>query len=158
MLTEVTIFDKKYNIPTSWADVPYKKYIELMEVESLDKQLQILTGITDEDLSRLSAGQKGGLLMLISFTSEAPDIYTSKDYKEIGKDTYGKLESAKIALQKVDKPYKAILDILKIYTGEDMSEEPTSIVAPIGAFFLLNCLLSSSDTNVLMITNQRQSI
>jgi hypothetical protein len=145
------------NIPTSWADVPFKKYIQFLDCTTNLEQAACLTGIDMLTLHQLNSEGLGAIMMLLSFMHEAPIAYLDeakqKEY-DINRDTYWKLEMAKAQLIAADKPYKALIDIAKTYTGVDYSDKPTDEANPICAFFFLNSINSSSDTNASEITNQ----
>ena len=146
------------NIPTSWADVPFKKYIEFLDCTTNLEQASCLTGIDMLTLHQLNSEGLGAIMMLLSFMHEAPNAWldeASQKKFDINRDTYGKLETAKANLiMNSDKPYKALIDIAKTYTGVDYSDMPTDEANPVCAFFFLNLTLSSSDTNASEITNQ----
>ena len=143
------------NIPTSWSDVPFKKYIEFLDCTTNLEQASCLTGIDMLTLHQLNSEGLGAIMMLLSFMHEPPNAWLEEEKRhDINRDTYGKLEMAKAQLIAADKPYKALIDIAKTYTGVDYSDMPTDEANPICAFFFLNLTNSLSDTNDLGITNQ----
>jgi hypothetical protein len=146
------------NIPTSWADVPFKKYIEFLDCTTNLEQASCLTGIDMITLHQLNSEGLGAIMMLLSFMHEAPNAYLDeakqKEY-DINRDTYGKLEMAKAQLiMNSEKPYKALIEIAKVYTGVDYSDVPTDEANPVCAFFFIHSIIFSRDINGLGITNQ----
>jgi len=129
----------KLIIPTSWSDVKYKDFIKFLDCEDSLSQVSCLVGISKESLIKLTSEGLSTIMMAMSFMNTLPEAYF-KDLNqiEVAKESYGKLEVAKAALIKAEKPYHALIDILKIYTGTDYSDQPTTIAHPLGAFFLTN--------------------
>ena len=151
------INNKQVNIPTSWQDVTFEKYIAFLDCETSLSQVSTLLDMPVTVLDKLNSEGLGAILMAMSFMQESPAAYSSElPNVDIGKESYEKLELSKAALMAVDKPYKALIKIVKIYTNVDYSQMPTSIANPIAAFFLTSCLSSLNDTKDLTNTHQAQ--
>ena len=136
------------NIPTSWSDVPYKKFVQYAKLDNQLEQVSILIDVEKDKLERLNSESLGSILMAMSFTTEEPSAYMAElNSTDVGRESYGKIEMAKAILLGNEKPIDAVLPILKLYTGIDYADMPTDIVHPLGAFFLLSCIAFSSDTN-----------
>jgi hypothetical protein len=144
-----TLIDKQINIPTSWHDVPFKNYIKFLDCEDSISQAETLLELEKGTLSKINSQGLSAILMAMSFMSEPPEAYNSELSKiNIAKESYGKLEMAKSILMRVEKPYMALIDIVKIYMDIDYSDRPTSVAYPLAVFFLNNCtdfLKSTSD-------------
>ena len=61
-------------IPTSWSDVPYKKYILYTKTDNQIEQVSILVGIEKAKLEKLNSESLGAILMAMSFTTEEPSV------------------------------------------------------------------------------------
>jgi hypothetical protein len=139
--------NEKVNIPTSWTDVKYKDYIRYLECTTAIEQASVLLGVPIDTLNKMNSESLGALLMAMAFMNDEPNAYLPELQQiDIGKATYGQLETAKALLQRHEKAYKAIIDIIKVYTNIDYSDYPTDIVHPLGSFFLLSCLSSLNAT------------
>ncbi len=135
------ISGKEYTIPTSWNDVPFNKWVKFVPCDNVLSQIEALTDIPKDDLLALNSEGLGAILGVLEFMNEAPDSFLAEDKKiDIGRDTYGKVETAKAILMQHEFTYQALPKIVQIYTGEDYSDRPTSEAYPLGAFFLLNYL------------------
>jgi hypothetical protein len=140
--------EKEINVPTSWNDVPFKKLIEFLDKDTAISQAACLLDIKESELTKLTSESLAAMFAALSFSSELPDAYIPEIQKlDIGKGTYLQIEMAKAKLQAVDKPYKALNDILLIYTGKDYSNDPSPFPYALAAFFLTNLYYSLSDTN-----------
>ena len=147
---------KERNIPTSWADVPFKKYIEFLDCTTNLEQASCLTGIDMITLHQLNSEGLGAIMMLLSFMHEAPNAWLEESKRhDINRDTYGNIAMAKAQLiLNSEKPYKALIEIAKVYTDVDYSDVPTDEANPICAFFFMKSINSLSDTKDLGITSQ----
>ena len=135
------------NIPTSWSDVPYKKFVQYAKLDNQLEQVSILIDVEKDKLERLNSESLGSILMAMSFTIEQPNAYmTELNSIDVGRESYGKLEMAKAIIMSNEKTIDAVLPLLKLYTGIDYSDTSTDIVHPLGAFFLLNYNSFSIDT------------
>jgi hypothetical protein len=147
-MIEVKLNGESINIPTSWEDVPFKNYIKMLSATNNIEILNSITGIDKETLLQLAPDAFGTLFMLISFTNEAPPAtLTTPIPFDIGKESYGKIEVAKAKINAAEKPFMVLIDLLKLYTGVDYSDRPTTEANPIGAFFLLNSINFSPAIN-----------
>ena len=130
-------------IPTSWRDVPFKNYLAYLDAETNIDKAAALTGISKDTLTQLEPSGFGTLFMVLSFMNDAPPAYyDNTDGFDIAKESYGKIETAKALIAAAKKPHHAIIEVVKIYTGKDISDAPTSEANPIAAFFLLSCMTS----------------
>ena len=135
------------NIPTSWSDVPYKKFVQYAKLDNQLEQVSILIDVEKDKLERLNSESLGAILMAMSFTIEQPNAYmTELNSIDVGRESYGKLEMAKAIIMSNEKTIDAVLPLLKLYTGIDYIDTSTDIVHPLGAFFLLNYNSFSIDT------------
>lgn len=132
-----TIGTKIVQIPSSWFDVPFERFIKWMDCETAMEQVSCLIDVSKEQLERLNSESLASIMLATSFMSELPEAYNSELNKiDVGKESYGKIEVAKAALINAEKPYKALIKILEIYTGQNYSTQSTSIAYPLAAFFL----------------------
>jgi hypothetical protein len=124
-------------IPTSWHDVPFERFINWMDCETALEQVSCLLDVSKDQLERLNSESLASIMLATSFMSELPDAYVAEENKmDIGKESYGKVEVAKAHLIAAEKPFKAMIPILKVYTDVDYSKLPTTISYPLAAFFL----------------------
>jgi len=151
-MTEVKINEVAYAVPTSWNDVTFKEYCDVIRAKGkpLSERLSCYSGIPIEIVDKLNLTQLNYLLGCLEFM-DSPDTldafvmaYESKI--EIGEEMYWRVENAKQVIQKVDVPMLAGAEVVKIFTadedgngGEDISNEPVTKVIGRVAFFLSGC-------------------
>jgi hypothetical protein len=108
-----------------------------MDCETALEQVSCLLDVSKDQLERLNSESLASIMLATSFMSELPDAYVAEENKlDIGKESYGKVEVAKAHLIAAEKPFKAMIPILKVYTDVDYSKLPTTISYPLAAFFL----------------------
>ena len=92
------------NIPTSWSDVPYKKFVEYAKLDNQLEQVSILIDVEKDKLERLNSESLGAILMAMSFTIEQPNAYMAElNSIDVGRESYGKLEMAKAIIMSNEK-------------------------------------------------------
>jgi len=142
-----TLNGEVVKIPTSWEDVPYKNYIAFTKVDKPIEKASALLALPYTTLENISSEQLGAILMAMSFMVEEPSAYMAElNTIDIGRESYGKIETAKAIIGGSKFPIDAVLPVLKVYTGIDYADSATTIVHPLGAFFLLNCNGFLTDT------------
>jgi len=133
------------NIPTSWREVKMKDFVKFQKAETNLEKASALLGLDTSELQTITGDGLGSILMAMSFFNEPPNAYLDEAMQiDIGKETYGKIEVAKAHLQSAENGVDALIPILKVYTGQDHSDTFVDDIYPLGAFFLLSCLNSSS--------------
>lgn len=147
----------EYNIPTSWADVPYKQAIEVIKTKEPDLALCKLIGIDIELLNSLQNKSVATLYNCVSFISdisimennEPKEKYKDFDY---GSKSYGDTEKVRnIISQNKDKSFLDLApEIINHLTGDDISEEPFSEIIGTVGFFLNQWIASTSNIQNLM--------
>lgn len=158
-MIEVKVCDKIYNIRSSWMDVTYKQYCEILLAQDLSwsKRLHIYTGIEEKILARMKLNGLTYLLDAVSFMDDPDTVnefaFPYESDLKIGHETYGKLEQAKQALTNAAHPMLAAGEVVNIYTGEDIAEKKVTDVMGCIAFFL--SALESSWTNTSGLLNTK---
>jgi len=147
----------EYDIPTSWADVPYIKAIEVIKIKEPDLALCKLIGIDIELLNSLQNKSVAILYNCVQFISdvsimeknEPKEKYKDFDY---GSKSYGDTEKVRnIISQNSEKSFLDLApEIIKHLTGDDISNEPFSEVIGSVDFFLKQWMLSTASTMSLM--------
>jgi hypothetical protein len=91
------------SVPTSWADVTLQQFIDW---QCSDRPaIEVLGGITTEQLHRLGVNDAGYLLNLLAFAVELPDPPVTPGLKDVGEASYGQMVLATQYLQQhPDKP------------------------------------------------------
>jgi hypothetical protein len=143
----------EYEIPTSWADVPYIKAIEVIKIKEPDLALCKLIGIDIELLNNLQNKSVAILYNCVQFISdvsimeknEPKEKYKDFDY---GSKSYGDTEKVRnIISQNSEKSFLDLApEIIKHLTGDDISNEPFSEVIGSVDFFLKQWMLSTAST------------
>jgi hypothetical protein len=142
-----------YNVPTTWYDVPYKTAIEVIRQKEPDNALCLLIGIDLETLNSLQSKSVATLYNCVSFVEdisimENTDVlekYQSVDY---GSLPYGDTEKVRQYISKNND--KSFLDlapeVIKLLTGDDISEEPFAKIIGSVDFFLKQWMVSTAST------------
>lgn len=140
-----------YDVPTTWYDVTYTKAIKIIKMEEIDDVACELIGIDKETLNSLQNSSVNILFNCIDFIkdvsifkSEEPDEkYKNFDY---GSLSYGDTEKVrKIINSNEDKTFLELApEIVKVLTGEDISEQPFAKTIGNVGFFLTQWIASTS--------------
>lgn len=145
-MIKVKLNDVVYQLPTSWADITFEKYCTIVAAEdgNIIARLTAASGIPVELLDKLPLSSLTSLTEVLAYTDEPNAAYLfSKPYENkefnIGKENYSKIEEAKILLSKAEKPILAAAGIVKIYTGEDINNQPVTECLSKAGFFLAAC-------------------
>lgn len=145
-MIKVKLNETVYHVPTAWADITFERYCAIVAAEdaTITMRLAAAAGIPPELLDKLPLSSLTSLTEVLAFTDEPNAAYLfAKPYdnKEfnIGKESYSKIEEAKILLTKAEKPIKAAAGIVKIYTGEDITNLPVADCLHKAGFFLAAC-------------------
>lgn len=123
------IDDTEYTIKERWSELTVAEYLviasDLKPIEKLSK----FTGIPVEKVESLSCGQLAVMFGAMAWSDDYNDgllfVRSLESKVNIGKSTYGNLEKAKLSLQKYSqRPMLSVVELVKIYEGEDISELP----------------------------------
>lgn len=143
-----------YAVPTNWSMVKFKDFAAFHDTGiSLSKKLSYQTTIPEEILSNLRCADLIRILEVIQFTEGLPEFFEPVELKtEVGNEQYIKMEQSRRALQNGNQ-WTAAIEIVKIYTGKDISELPVTEAYGYAVFFLNSLADSSRSSNDLQITN-----
>ena len=142
-----------YNVPTTWYDVPYKTAIEVIRQKEPDNALCLLIGIDLETLNSLQSKSVATLYNCVGFiedisimeNNDVLEKYKSVDY---GSLPYGDTEKVRQYISKNND--KSFLDlapeVIKLLTGDDISEEPFAKIIGSVDFFLKQWMVSTAST------------
>lgn len=152
-MIQAEIKGKVYNVPTTWYDVPYKTAIEVVKEKEPDNALCLLIGIDLETLNSLQSKSVATLYNCVFFIEdisimEKNDVlekYQSFDY---GSMPYGDTEKVRQYISKNND--KSFLDlapeVIKLLTGDDISDEPFAKIIGSVDFFLKQWMVSTAST------------
>lgn len=145
---KLKLYDKEYDIPTSWIDVTYLNYAESKTPDlPLQTKLSYQTGIPQEILSKLPLSALKQIIGIVEFFDTEPEFFEQVDSDmNVGNEHYIKFEQARLALEQSPNEWLAAIQITKIYTGEDISQVSVFKGLGIAAFFLTRLKSSSNDT------------
>ena len=142
-----------YDIPTTWYDVPYKTAIKVIKEKDPDNALCLLIGIDLETLNSLQNKSVATLYNCVKFIEdvsvmESADIlekYKSVDY---GSLPYGDTEKVRqyISNNKESSFLDLAPEVIKMLTGDDISEEPFAKIIGTVDFFLRQWMVSTVNT------------
>lgn len=127
----VNIKGKPYKINTSWKDLTYKQFKEIVGFDKEndhDEFFSIASGLPYTTIKVLSQESYIAILNLITFVNdfEILEAYNISplDFKEfnIGSQSWHKLEKAKQAIQSHKVFICSIGQVINIYTGKDISD------------------------------------
>jgi len=166
-MTEVKINEVAYPVPTSWNDVTFAKYCDVIQSKGkpLSERLSCYSGIPIEIVNKFTLSQNRCVSDFVEFM-DFPDLidafamaYESK--LVIGDEMYWRVENAKQVIQKATLPICAGAEVVKIFTadedgngGEEIGGEPVTKVIGRVAFFLSSCQSFGTGSNVSTTTNR----
>lgn len=151
-MTEIKLNDTAYQIRTSWNDVTFKDYCEIVKAKgkSFSETVAIFTGIPGITTMHLSLSQLSIICDLVSFMDDPDTVYAfAVSYTSditIGEQPYWKVEKAKQLLKGNPNPITVAAEIVEMYTGDkdgeggiDIRNKPVTEVMGMAAFFLTYC-------------------
>lgn len=140
-----------YNVPTTWYDVPYKTAIKVIKEKEPDNALCLLIGIDLETLNSLQNKSVATLYNCVNFIEdvsimENTDVlekYKSIDY---GSLPYGDTEKVRqyISNNKESNFLDLATEVIKMLTGDDISELPFAEIIGTVDFFLKQWIVSTA--------------
>ena len=150
-MIKAEIKGKIYDVPTTWHDVTYIKAIKIIKMEDIEDVACELIGIDKETFYSLQNESVNILFNCIDFIKDVSIIKSEnpedrfKDF-DYGSLTYGDTEKVrKIINSNADKTFLELApEIVKILTGEDISEKPFSKMIGNVGFFLNQWIISTS--------------
>lgn len=155
---------EKMDVPTSWGEVSFSKYCDLLENDNatLPRRISIMLGIPETEVESLPAGVAISIGNCLSFISDMAPIREAGavipvgfEKFDVGFESWGKYEDAqKVLATYHDKTEytRAAVEIVKIYTakgdepGRDISNEPVTEVLGLATFFLAKLIVFSQGT------------
>jgi hypothetical protein len=143
--------DVKLNIPISWRDITWAKFVEI-ESTKFDNECARIAFISGIELNVL-LNNPVFLIAVIDATSfiyevdvnqyqtfiptKLKELITEKGCDNVGSKEWGKIETTKTAIKgSGEEPYKAAATIIKTYLDVDINEKPVVEVLGLVAFFL----------------------
>lgn len=144
-MIKATIGRKKVNIPISWDEIGYSKAVELYSIDGIDQKVLHCIGINQKTLNSLSISSSDKLFTILSFLEDAA-IYNKIDeesYKDFdfGSKSYEDVEKTKLLLSDKEKNgFQVMPDVIKLITGDDVTDLPASKALGIVNFFLLKSI------------------
>lgn len=132
-MTPIKIGGESYSIPTSWNDITYLKFCEIITFEQKEDNhiLSIISGIPFTTIKNIDSESLILLENLLNFTK---DLDTLNEFSfvtidvVVGKQSWEKLEMAKQAIAKKVNYMASAGDIIKIYCGRLIYDEPITKV------------------------------
>jgi len=146
-LITLTINDKDYKVKTSWKELKYIDYAEIKQATLIDR-LAISSSVPESVLNLCTLDQINQIIPLIDWMEEEPEFAPVDSTVNIAAESYGHMEKSKQLWQKESNPHKAIIEIIKLYTGEDITNKSVFECYGLVDFFLTNSmrfLLDSQD-------------
>jgi hypothetical protein len=132
-----------YEVPTNFDELTWNKYVALVTASTgnIIERLKASTGISEDELLEFSMSDLNTLAEITIYTDI---LYVAEAYGgieidlNIGKETYGKLESARQAIIQSGNWVKAGQKVGMVYLNEDISELPLPLaMAKIKTVFIL---------------------
>lgn len=102
----------KYNFPTTWEDVTYQQYIDLLHTVTLTDHIHVFTGIPRETLEQAEIRNLEKISLALSFLSFAPTFQRTKlvgPYfvpDDVTIQSLGQFEDLRALLMKMPKDLK----------------------------------------------------
>lgn len=126
----IKIDGKEYHLIHSWSEVTFKDYCSIVKAQGLPmaERLSAYSGIPKDLCLKMTMAQFVEVAAQVAFmddwaeASVFSEAYT--DDLNIGKRKYKEIEEAKIMIQKAGMPILACADLIRIYYGEDITDQP----------------------------------
>lgn len=143
-MIELLLNKKPIQIPSSWNDITYAKYCDIVKAGelSLIDRLKVYTGLQADVINKLTLETLSRLSEIVGFMDRPEDVavlatpYKGKENIETA--AYWKLEKAKLIIKERGNPLFAGVDVVKLYTGDDIADKPILSVYDQACFFLPN--------------------
>lgn len=180
-MKEITYLNKNYNLPESWDDITIEQVLKINELKDKNKTwtniINILIGLSYEDLRNANISDVEALKDLLFFTNEAPEFKPAFEFefnnekwiltKDLFNITYGQYEDC-MTYEKnhTENKLKRITLILSVILEEQSQKKydcnlneqraimfeklPCNIALGIYNFFLSTQRLSMIDINAFM--------
>lgn len=127
-MIEIKVSGKSYNIKSSWNEFTYSDYVRLYKSDNTFEKLSVCTGVEVKELQRFNIEQLHYITGLCAFASDAKEaIIFAQDFDgkiDIGRESYGKLENAKLIIRNAGNPILAGVKLVENYFGDDISDKP----------------------------------
>lgn len=159
-MIKTTISSIPHEIPSSWNDVTFLKYCDVVMVhdQPFMNRLSVYTGIEVDVLNKLTFPGLQQLIETTAFMDNPDDVMAFAEGYEseinIGHETYGKMETSKQAIQQAKIPLLGAVTMIKEYTGQDISNLPITKTIGQAVFFLTRLESLWRSSLDLMTTNQ----
>jgi hypothetical protein len=129
-----------YKIKTRWQEITWSQYCELVVADSIEKKLEVCTGIPNELIKEIPFESLSMICSLIQFIDTHEELHLiSKPYTaeiSVAMESYGKLERSKLAINNAENPMQSGAKVVEIYTGEKINDKPVTEVFNMVTFFL----------------------
>lgn len=152
-MIKAEIKGKIYDVPTSWYDIPYKTAVKIIKEKEPDNALCLLIGIDLETLNSLQNKSVATLYNCVGFIEDVSimenndvlEKYKSIDY---GSLPYGDTEKIRqyISNNKESSFLDLAPEVIKMITGDDISNEPFAKIIGSVDFFLKQWIASTAST------------
>ena len=143
----VTINSRPKQIPTTWEDIPWKDYCEMLEKGYLKDPVWVAAYLLGYDEGFPDGFDIDAIVFLselLEFTRH-PEEMLMVPYKSdasIANEPWSKFIAAQQALQASEGKITCGGKLVKIYTGEDIDQQPVTEALPKADFFLPFWLLT----------------
>lgn len=147
-MQQVKINEVPYNIPISWGEATYKQGVGVLKyLDNKGQQLSELSGIPIEIIDKLQDNQVSTMFALISFTEnlhvfEMVNVLDKYKDFDFGSTDFGTAEKCRKIMNSDGIGQELVIDIIKLLTGDDISDMPFLEVIGTANFFLTNTLIS----------------
>lgn len=154
---KIRINSTTYDIPTNYSQVKFKDFAQAKtEGMSLENKLSYQTGIPSDILTNLPYAGITKFISALEFWDSEPEFYEPWESDiEVGNEHYVKLEQSRAALQ--GNKWLGIIEVVRIYTGKDISESKVTQAMGYAAFFLTRLESLSSDMKGSESTRQTKT-
>ena len=152
-MTPITIDDVTYQVPDSWEDLTLSQYLDYLrkgiDAEDNIDLLSLETSIPRDILERVSLDWIGTLTSHTAFlrdpASLEPYKYAPKELADVfnmGSQPLKNVLEARVALNETPQGYEMLAagELIRIFTGEDMTGLKVTEAIPYASFFLTACI------------------
>lgn len=126
----ITIGGESYIIPTSWRDITYKKFCEIISLTKDDNYIQLIEVVSNIPCNTIEKLDEESLIILQKLLNFMQDFDTLNDFNiptidiNIGKESWEKLIRCQNAMQGNDNVVCVAGEMLKVYCGKVINDIP----------------------------------
>jgi len=144
-MVSIEVSGERYSIPTEYSDIDFLRYASVVDSETYLERSEAATGIPADVLAKFNFTQMAAISPLLAFLDEEPKYIALESDLQIGSETYGKMEEAKMHLK--SQRVVGVIEVAKIYLDKDIGKMSVAEGYGYAAFFLTSSKRSANGTS-----------